>query len=718
MKFFYTATVIAAALLTCEASAQSLKATSHHAPSATQFSSKAQSHKLQTLKQAPVRGQLATHGSSLRGGGAPANDECSAAEVLTLVPTADCATSLVTGNNGSSTISTGDPSCDVSTDGYQDVWYSFNSDTNSVVTVDLTNVSGMDYAFTVQPTCDPGAEIACEIGPGAPVQVAVTPNTDYYIRVFANTDWGVGGEFTLCVSYAAQAPAPANDDCTGAVNQDLAAGSSVTFTGDNTGATTGADSLGTMPAVWEMFTTTECTNLAISYCGTTPAFGNAFANLFIGCPITDFIANSSFDATSCTDGNYTIFYTAVPAGTYYYPVMMDLANDAVGPYTITVSATACAAAPVNDGCTSDADALEAGEVLTYTGTTTGATNSGDFVPGSELDGEAATVWHAFTTTECTNVTVSYCGTTPAFGNVWIILTPSCPAGDDYILASTYDFTTCVDGNATLVYTYLPAGTYYLPVMFDATDANGPYSINVSAEACAPGYCIPMSANGPSDGDFIANVTLGSINNTTGGDNAYEDYTAQSTLLAQGGSYTLSITSGTYGEDYYAAWIDFNADTIFQSSEKIGEFEGTTPGELITLPFTVPADATLGTTRLRVRGAYNAANMEPCASYSFSETEDYSVEIELGTGLQEFQASDLVIYPNPTKGDLTISGADLSGSVEFELTDMTGRVVYRHQQSMSAGQPVTLPLNGKLAQGTYTLRLISANGISSRPVMVK
>lgn len=228
----------------------------------------------------------------------------------------------------------------------------------------------------------------------------------------------------------------------------------------------------------------------------------------------------------------------------------------------------------------------------------------------------------------------------------------------------------------------------------------------------------MSANGPSDGDFIANVTLGSINNTTGGDNAYEDYTAQSTLLAQGGSYTLSITSGTYGEDYYAAWIDFNADTIFQSSEKIGEFEGTTPGELITLPFTVPADATLGTTRLRVRGAYNAANMEPCASYSFSETEDYSVEIELGTGLQEFQASDLVIYPNPTKGDLTISGADLSGSVEFELTDMTGRVVYRHQQSMSAGQPVTLPLNGKLAQGTYTLRLISANGISSRPVMVK
>jgi hypothetical protein len=77
-----------------------------------------------------------------------------------------------------------------------------------------------------------------------------------------------------------------------------------------------------------------------------------------------------------------------------------------------------------------------------------------------------------------------------------------------------------------------------------------------------------------------------------------------------------------------------------------------------------------------------------------------------------------VYPNPTKGDITISGADLKGEVSFELTDMTGRTVLAEQHTMSANQPLTLSLNGKLAQGTYTLRLISANGISSRPVMVK
>src|SRR5690606_7863449 len=103
--------------------------------------------------------------------------------------------------------------------------------------------------------------------------------------------------------------------------------------------------------------------------------------------------------------------------------------------------------PTNDECSGAANQnLAAGSSVTFTGTTAGATNTGDFVPGSELDGLDATVWHAFTTTECANVTVSYCGTDPAFESNWIFLAPSCPAGDDYILATSSDYTTCPDGN--------------------------------------------------------------------------------------------------------------------------------------------------------------------------------------------------------------------------------------------------------------------------------
>lgn len=147
---------------------------------------------------------------------------------------------------------------------------------------------------------------------------------------------------------------PVNDECDAAVNQDLAIGGSVTFTGDNTGATDsqGADSLG-VPQVWETFTTTECANLQLTYCGTNPAFGNALLALFVDCPFSDFIPSSDFDQTTCSDGNVTIFYNEVPAGQYYYAVMLDPANGAEGAYTITVSASACTPPPpppANDDC--------------------------------------------------------------------------------------------------------------------------------------------------------------------------------------------------------------------------------------------------------------------------------------------------------------------------------------------------------------------------------
>ena len=191
---------------------------------------------------------------------------------------------------------------------------------------------------------------------------------------------------------------PANDDCTGAVNQNLAIGSSVTFTGNNTGATDNAG-LGAA-AVWEEFTTTSCGNITVSYCGTTPAFGNAFIRLYIGCPITSYIQYTSFDVTTCTDGNVTINFDGVPAGQYYYGVMNDPANNSVGPYHITVSATACPAPPANDEC-SGAISLTSGTScnLTYFNAI-GATESMPAIScnGSQLSPNAKDVWFSFVAT--------------------------------------------------------------------------------------------------------------------------------------------------------------------------------------------------------------------------------------------------------------------------------------------------------------------------------
>ncbi len=150
------------------------------------------------------------------------------------------------------------------------------------------------------------------------------------------------------------------------------------------------------------------------------------------------------------------------------------------------------------------------------------------------------------------------------------------------------------------------------------------------------YCIPTYSTGTGEGDFIGYVGLGDISNTTEGAASpfYTDFTAMSTDLETGGIYTITLGSGSYGSsnDLYA-WIDYNADMDFYDA---GEFLGTVQdlGAYATgsFSFTVPMDAAIGTTRLRVREIWaGLAVPDNCATYSYGETEDYSVNIALGGG---------------------------------------------------------------------------------------
>ncbi|MCC7503532.1 MAG: hypothetical protein IT229_13450 [Flavobacteriales bacterium] len=159
-------------------------------------------------------------------------------------------------------------------------------------------------------------------------------------------------------------------------------------------------------------------------------------------------------------------------------------------------------------------------------------------------------------------------------------------------------------------------------------------------------CIPTSANGTTDGDFIDGVVLGTIANTNSGGTAgpsYNDYSSESTDLTRSQSYTIAITGGDYQPDHYAAWIDYDQDDTYEASEKLGEFTSTQIGQTQTLTFTVPGTATLGSTRMRVRGVYHNTGeptpTDPCFAYGYGETEDYSVNIEVSTGIESTNTSN-------------------------------------------------------------------------------
>lgn len=157
-----------------------------------------------------------------------------------------------------------------------------------------------------------------------------------------------------------------------------------------------------------------------------------------------------------------------------------------------------------------------------------------------------------------------------------------------------------------------------------------YVLQNDPEDC---YCTPTYTNGTTEGDYASHVVLEDIDNTTGASLApfYTYYAGISTDLFVDSTYTISITVGTYlTNNGVAAWIDFNADGDFTDPfEKLGEVTGMAAMGTGNINFTVPADAVIGSTRLRVREVWNILAIEPCVEYGYGETEDYNVNITPG-----------------------------------------------------------------------------------------
>ncbi len=102
----------------------------------------------------------------------------------------------------------------------------------------------------------------------------------------------------------------------------------------------------------------------------------------------------------------------------------------------------------------------------------------------------------------------------------------------------------------------------------------------------------------------------------------------STNLIPNNAYTITLSPGTWTSgNYIAVWIDYNQNGVFDGTEKLGNISIPPTPATGTINFTVPANATSGTTRMRVREVYNNTNIDPCATYTYGETEDYNVFIQ-------------------------------------------------------------------------------------------
>ncbi|WP_052732629.1 GEVED domain-containing protein [Hymenobacter terrenus] len=218
------------------------------------------------------------------------------------------------------------------------------------------------------------------------------------------------------------------------------------------------------------------------------------------------------------------------------------------------------------------------------------------------------------------------------------------------LLGTYD--TAGNNNLNVsISTTLGAGTYYLQV--DGTGSGNPatdgysdyaslgtFTISGTAPTGGGGttppppptggsYC--ASKGGTQQYEYLAQVSLGSINRTSGADGGYYDGTAVNTNIAQGSAQTITYQAGfpssTYSENV-KVYIDWNRDGDFADASETVASGTTSSATAQTASFTVPATATTGKTRLRVVLSDNASTTS-CGSYEFGETEDYSVTVTTG-----------------------------------------------------------------------------------------
>ena len=144
----------------------------------------------------------------------------------------------------------------------------------------------------------------------------------------------------------------------------------------------------------------------------------------------------------------------------------------------------------------------------------------------------------------------------------------------------------------------------------------------------PAYCTPSGAGFAQDPQGITNVTMGTINNTTGIEaNNYGNYSSLITNVAQGATVACNITYATGFTYDTNIWVDWNNNGVFAPAELVyqGNSAGASPTTL-NASFVVPAGQPLGPVRLRIGGIDFGPFTDPCRNGNYQAFEDYTINV--------------------------------------------------------------------------------------------
>ena len=273
--------------------------------------------------------------------------------------------------------------------------------------------------------------------------------------------------------------------------------------------------------------------------------------------------------------------------------------------------------------------------------------------------------------------------------------------------------------------------FYWRVKAKNSCGEGSYSIAFSFTTLTPSYCASTFTDETGGSEHITNVTFGSINNTSGNDmdDGYQDFTNLNTNVLRGDTRTVSVTFDTAGfQDHCYVFIDWNQDFEFDNdTEKYDLGQHSPDIATATLDITIPNDARLGSTRMRVFIEYFGTNFEPGAGAcdsdhvsEWGETEDYTIIVEEATAsLDDATFNKFNLFPNPNCGNFTLMfEAFDTAKTKIELFDISGRsVAEKVFRDTSKLFKEDISFNN-LSEGLYMLKINNGNKQTTKKLIIR
>jgi len=259
-------------------------------------------------------------------------------------------------------------------------------------------------------------------------------------------------------------------------------------------------------------------------------------------------------------------------------------------------------------------------------------------------------------------------------------------------------------------------------VYTGTDGARLYLDNISVNELAQHvfpepYCV---VEGLTTVEAISLVQFANINNPTDPNDeiiVHENFTNLVANVNRGENYPTVLEGHTWGDYryYFTIFVDWNQNGGFLDDNEwheagfIDNSDGTDGIQALS-SITVPDDAVLGLTRMRVFKNYEDPTPSSCSPQrpfgGYGQVEEYSVWVAPHLAIADFADLKFSFYPNPVKNEFHFTSSQTITAIK--IFNLLGQEVMFNQLQSKQGK-VNL---SQLPSGNYMAKIFSENAVKT------